>query len=72
MLTKKQSMSITPRFVLTSLFFALTLLFTTSLSAQDAAGGEGAADGIPTDAGLVSAGESLFKANCTQCHAIQE
>lgn len=72
MLTKKQSMSKTPRFVLTSLFFALTLLLSTSLSAQDAAGEEGAADGIPTDAGLVSAGESLFKANCTQCHAIQE
>lgn len=72
MLTKKQSMSKTPRFVLTSLIFTLTLLLSISLSAQDAEGGEAAADGIPTDDAVVSAGESLFKANCTQCHAIHE
>ncbi len=72
MLTKKQSMSKTPRFVLNSLFFIFSLLFSITLSAQEAEGGEGAADGIPTDDALVSAGESLFKANCTQCHAIHE
>ena len=72
MLTKKQSMSKTPRFVLTSLIFTFTLLLSTSLSAQDAEGGEAAADGIPTDEAMVSAGESLYKANCTQCHAINE
>lgn len=71
MLTKKQSMSKTPRFVLTSFFFTLILLFSlTSLSAQEAE--EAAADGIPTDEGMVSAGASLFKANCTQCHEINE
>lgn len=50
-------------------FFALTfcLSFTFSLSvfAQ-----EGDDDGIPTDDALVAAGQSIFKANCTQCHAI--
>lgn len=69
MLTKKQSMSKTPRFVLTSLFFTLSLLFAVTLSAQEADGGD---DGIPTDEALASAGESIFKANCTQCHAIHE
>lgn len=65
-------MSKTPRFVLTSLTFSLILFFSlNTLSAQDAEGG-GAADGIPTDEAIVSAGASLFKANCTQCHAINE
>lgn len=45
-------------------FFSLTFF---KVSAQDAP-----ADGIPTDAELVSAGESLFKGNCAQCHAINE
>lgn len=67
MLTKKQSMSIAPRFVLTSVTYLLFLFLSFGSLAQDEA-----ADGIPTDEALVSAGESLFKANCTQCHAINE
>ncbi|MEQ8548640.1 MAG: cytochrome c3 family protein [Cyclobacteriaceae bacterium] len=43
-------------------FFALSI----GLLAQDSE------DGIPTDDGIVSAGESLYKANCTQCHALNE
>lgn len=30
------------------------------------------ADGIPTDEAAISAGEKLFKGNCTVCHAINE
>jgi mono/diheme cytochrome c family protein len=29
-------------------------------------------DGIPTDEAVISQGESIFKGNCTQCHAINE
>ncbi|MDW3192176.1 MAG: cytochrome c3 family protein [Cytophagales bacterium] len=44
-----------------------TLLFFSQVSfAQDAE------DGIPTDEGIVAAGEKLYKNNCTQCHAINE
>ncbi|RED96226.1 quinol:cytochrome c oxidoreductase pentaheme cytochrome subunit [Marinoscillum furvescens DSM 4134] len=60
-------MSIAPRFVLTSVTYLLFLFISFGSLAQDEA-----ADGIPTDDALVSAGESLFKANCTQCHAINE
>ena len=51
--------------------FCLAILFSTpSLFAQ----GEeaGADDGISTDAAIVSAGEALFKANCTQCHQVHK
>ncbi len=44
-----------------------TLLFLSQISfAQDAE------DGIPTDEGIVAAGEKLYKNNCTQCHDINE
>jgi len=69
MLTKKQSMSKTTRFVLISLTYTLFLFLSFGTLAQDAAGD---GDGIPTDDSMVSAGESLFKANCTQCHAVHE
>jgi mono/diheme cytochrome c family protein len=71
MLTKKQSMSKATRFVLISLTYTFFLLLSFGALAQDAAGG-GDADGIPTDEALASAGASIFKANCTQCHAINE
>lgn len=51
-----------------ALVFFVVLLFSLSVQAQD----EATTDGIPTDAALVSAGESLFKANCAQCHEIHE
>lgn len=71
MLTKKQSMSKATRFVLISLTYTFFLLLSFGALAQDAASG-GDADGIPTDEALASAGASIFKANCTQCHAINE
>ncbi|MEQ8583018.1 MAG: cytochrome c3 family protein [Marinoscillum sp.] len=71
MLTKKQSMSKATRFVLISLTYTFFLFFSFGALAQDAAGG-GDADGIPTDEALASAGASIFKANCTQCHAIND
>jgi mono/diheme cytochrome c family protein len=67
MLTKTHSMLRKSSFVL----FAFTLLalnFSPFISnAQEASD-----DGIPMDEALAGAGESLFKANCTQCHAINE
>jgi mono/diheme cytochrome c family protein len=39
-------------------------------TAQDASASED--DGIPTDPEIISAGESIFTANCKQCHAIHE
>jgi len=49
-----------------SFLFISFIAFTISLVAQDAE------EEIPTDDGIVSAGESLYKANCTQCHALNE
>ncbi len=50
-----------------SVLILFALLFFSQLSfAQDAE------DGIPTDEGIVAAGEKLYKNNCTQCHAINE
>lgn len=49
-------------------FFTVFFLSTFVIKAQD----PGASDGIPTDPGVVSAGEALFKGNCAQCHAINE
>ncbi len=67
MLTKKQSMSKAIRFVLISFTYTFFLFSSYSTFAQ-----EDTSDGIPTDDSSVSAGESTFKANCTQCHAIHE
>ncbi|MFY0606887.1 MAG: c-type cytochrome [Cyclobacteriaceae bacterium] len=56
----------TPRLVLIS-FALLSFSFSSlSLFAQDAE------DALPTDEAVVAAGASLFKANCTQCHAVHE
>ena len=69
MLTKKKFMSKASKVYLTTLLCFLSLSFSYSIFAQDA---EASDDGIPTDESMVSAGESLYKANCTQCHAINE
>ncbi len=59
----------------------LAILFSTpTILAQDAAESApaeaeapaGDDDGISTDAAVVSAGEALFKANCTQCHQVHK
>ncbi len=47
-------------------FLSFSFLTVTFSIAQDAE------DGIPTDEALVAAGEKLYNANCTQCHAINE
>lgn len=59
-------MSKAPRFVLLALTCFLSFTFSFTSIAQDAD------DGIPTDDAIVSAGQSLFTANCTQCHAINQ
>lgn len=46
------------------LSFLLLVLTIFSVKAQD--------DRIPTDEAVVASGEGLFKANCTQCHAIND
>ncbi len=53
------------------ILFSLSL-FSTHLLAQDDAAAAADDDGIPTDAAIISAGEQLYKNNCTQCHAINE
>ena len=52
--------------VILFLSLILSVLFTQNLAvAQDS-------DGIPADEATISAGEKLFKANCTVCHAVNE
>jgi mono/diheme cytochrome c family protein len=68
--------------VISKIAFSISLIFfslTFSSAQDDAATAEAAAeeasapeDGIPTDEAIVSAGEKLYQANCTQCHAINE
>ena len=52
---------------LLTLSFVFSLFFAFSSLAQDAP-----EDGIPTDDAIVAAGEKLYSANCTQCHAIND
>ncbi len=56
----------TSNFLSASIFFVV-LLLSANVWAQEAS-----ADGIPTDDAVIGAGESLFKGNCAQCHAIHE
>lgn len=79
-------MSFFPRLRFSVLLSAILFVFIYSseaFSQTDTAGSaEGAtpsnasstssADGIPTDAAVISGGEALFKANCTQCHGIDD
>ncbi|MEO1256697.1 MAG: c-type cytochrome, partial [Bacteroidota bacterium] len=50
------------------LIFSLFSVFN-GLQAQDA---EASDDGISTDPAMISAGEKLFKGNCTSCHAVKK
>ena len=52
---------------LLTLSFVFSLFIGFTSIAQDAAD-----DGIPTDDAIVAAGEKLYNANCTQCHAIND
>lgn len=85
MLTNKQFMSKASRFFLIALIYTCFSLTTFSTHAQEESSSTdsasaatessadgGSEDGIPSDDSMVSAGASLFKANCTQCHAINE
>ncbi|MBV6647824.1 MAG: c-type cytochrome [Cyclobacteriaceae bacterium] len=58
--------SFNPHLTTLSLSFLFSFFLTFSVEAQDDA------DGIPTDDAIAAAGAKLFKANCTQCHAINE
>jgi len=51
--------------ILKLLALSFLVLFYSESYAQDA-------EEIPTDEAVVAAGEKLYKANCTQCHAINE
>lgn len=62
-------MSKASRFFLVALIYSSISFSSFYLYAQEA---EGSDDGIPTDEAVVSAGASLFKGNCVQCHAINE
>lgn len=54
---------------LIALFFSLTVAF----GQEDGGGASGGADdGIPSDPAVISAGETLFKQNCTVCHAVND
>lgn len=50
-----------------TLMIVFGLLFSTSIFAQEAAGGA-----IPTDDASISAGAELFDGNCSSCHAVHE
>ncbi len=53
--------------------FHLLILLVLSFSIQTtSAQDEAPDDGIPTDEAIISAGEKLYKNNCTQCHDINE
>lgn len=54
---------------LIALFFSLTVAFAQESGEAAASGSD---DGIPTDPAVISAGEALFKQNCTVCHAVNE
>ena len=53
---------------LTLLLVAGLFISSHFLQAQD----EAADDGLSTEEAIVTAGEKLYKNNCTQCHAINE
>lgn len=57
---------------LIALLFSLTPVFAQdSTSTEQTQEAESSADGaIPSDAGAISAGEALFKANCKSCHKL--
>ncbi len=53
---------------LTCLVFTLLFLITSNLAfSQDAGASE-----IPTDEGVISSGQTIFKNNCKQCHSVHE
>ncbi|MEM7549657.1 MAG: cytochrome c, partial [Bacteroidota bacterium] len=53
--------------ILAILFFLFS--FNTLQAQEDEAAAD---DGIPTDEAIIAQGESIWKGNCTQCHAINE
>ncbi|WP_258105109.1 cytochrome c3 family protein [Marinoscillum sp. MHG1-6] len=65
MITNNLSIRKATRLILSASFFLLVIFFSYTSQAQES-------DGIPTDESVVSAGESLFKGNCAQCHDIHE
>jgi mono/diheme cytochrome c family protein len=67
---KEKSRHLTRTFCLSlvALIFSAAVAF-----AQDGeAASGGADDGIPSDPAVISAGEALFKQNCTVCHAVND
>lgn len=71
-MTHKRSLTrVLLAFTLTGFLFLFNQAFAQEADAQatDAAATEG---GIPTDAESISAGESLFKGNCTTCHRVHQ
>ena len=64
---KSRTLSRTFCLTLLTLFFSIA----TAVAQEDGASG-GADGGLPTDPAVISAGEALFKQNCTVCHGINE
>ncbi len=69
-MSKKYSLNSVVYFLSTKAFLFLPLIFSVLFTQNVAVAQD--ADGIPTDEAAVSAGEKLFKANCTVCHDVNE
>lgn len=68
-MSKKYSLHSRAGFLSTKTVLFLSLIFSVLFTQNTAVAQD---DGIPTDEATISAGEKLFKANCTVCHAVND
>ncbi|WP_456460688.1 c-type cytochrome [Reichenbachiella sp.] len=68
-MSKKYSLHSRAGFLSTKTVLFLSLIFSVLFTQNIAVAQD---DGIPTDEATISAGEKLFKANCTVCHAVND
>ena len=68
-MSKKYSLHSRAGFLSTKTVLFLSLIFSVLFTQNVAVAQD---DGIPTDEASISAGEKIFKANCTVCHAVNE
>ncbi|MEP2023307.1 MAG: cytochrome c3 family protein [Reichenbachiella sp.] len=68
-MSKKYSLHSRAGFLSTKTVLFLSLIFSVLFTQNTAVAQD---DGIPTDEASISAGEKLFKANCTVCHAVND
>ncbi|UXX79935.1 c-type cytochrome [Reichenbachiella carrageenanivorans] len=69
-MSKKYSLHSRAGFLSTKTVLFLSLIFSVLFTQNVAVAQD--ADGIPTDEAIISAGEKLFKANCTVCHDVND